>query len=282
MNNPNPSRITAAMWRLWEDTHAALGNVQLGGIWASKPGYHNARNNLGSGDYSVQKTADRDGPGDKSAALDITFPEAHSGNYARIKLVTKRLMEAARARDPRIYRGSTPVIREVIGNVAGRARAYDLYSRSESGRDNSHLWHIHLSITRRYIGDSSVLSGLVEIMTDTTAGGDDVIGLKKGDSGERVKDLQASLGYAGHPVTVDGDYGTKTATAVLAMRRAMGSTATDGDEITGYAAAQLRKAVARKEAREAAADVQGKPGPAGPPGTLPLDGVAAVVTFKAG
>lgn len=263
-SNPNPARITAATWRLWEETKSALGNVQLGGIWAVKPGYHNSRAGNYRDDYSVQKPADRDGPGDKSAALDVTFPEAHSGNYTRIKLVTKRLMEAARARDPRIYRDGVPVIREVIGNVSGRARAYDLYRRAESIRDSSHLWHIHLSITRRFVGDWSVLSGLVEIMADTTEGGDDVIGLKKGDSGERVKDLQASLGYAGHPVTVDGDYGTKTASALLAMRKAMGSTATDGDEVTGYAAAQLRKAVARAEARDAVRDI-----PAGPPAQLP-------------
>lgn len=280
-SNPNPARITSAMWRLWEDTHAALGNVQLGGIWASKPGYHNARANLPGSDYSVQKAADRDGPGDKSAAIDITFPEAHSGNYARIKLVTKRLMEAARARDPRIYRGSTPVIREVIGNVGGRARAYDLYSRSESGRDNSHLWHIHLSITRRYVGDSSVLSGLVEIMADTTQGGDDVVGLKKGDSGERVKLLQAKLGYAGFPVTVDGEYGAATAKAVLAMRKAMGSTADDGDSVTGYAAAQLDKALAQAQGGGKEGP-KGDPGEDGKDGVLPLGGVAAVVTFKAG
>ncbi|WP_052305064.1 peptidoglycan-binding domain-containing protein [Stackebrandtia nassauensis] len=74
-----------------------------------------------------------------------------------------------------------------------------------------------------------------------------MIGLRKGDSGERVKGLQAVLERAGFKVTVDGDYGPKTAAALLACRKSMGSTADDGNSVTGYAYAQLLTALARKQ-----------------------------------
>lgn len=74
-----------------------------------------------------------------------------------------------------------------------------------------------------------------------------MIGLKRGDSGDRVKGLQGTLQYAGYdPGTVDGDYGPKTAAAVLKMRKAEGSSVSDGDNFTGWAYAQLMRALAKK------------------------------------
>ena len=78
-------------------------------------------------------------------------------------------------------------------------------------------------------------------------GEDDMLGLKQGDKGERVKLLQAMLKYAGHePVGgQDGDYGPQTAKSVLAVRKSVGSTATSGKEVNYWAAAQIHRAVAR-------------------------------------
>lgn len=180
-SNPNPARIAAATWRLWEESAKAIGSVALGGIYANKPGYHQTRNGNWSGDYSVQYAADRRGPADKAAGLDLTFGDAQAGNYTRIAKYTKRLVDAAKARDPRIYRGGTPVIREVIGRIDGRARAYDLYTRRFYDRDASHNWHIHLSLTRQYVDDWSVLAGLVSILKG------DTVALTK-------KDVQTILG----------------------------------------------------------------------------------------
>lgn len=164
-NNPDPGHITDEMWKLWETCAAAIDDVQLGGIYADKPGYHNTRAANDSGDYSVEKPADKKGPDDKAAALDLTFPEAHSGNYERIQKYTKRVVDAAEARDERMYKGDTPVIREIIGNFNGDAKAYDLYARETDSRDDSHLWHIHLSVTRQFVDDGDVLAGLAEVIT---------------------------------------------------------------------------------------------------------------------
>ncbi|PSK90920.1 putative peptidoglycan binding protein [Murinocardiopsis flavida] len=76
---------------------------------------------------------------------------------------------------------------------------------------------------------------------------DDMVGLRKGDSGERVKYLQVVLADAGFsPGEVDGDYGASTAAAVLAARKSRGSKETSGDKITGWAAAQIMAAHAVK------------------------------------
>lgn len=74
-----------------------------------------------------------------------------------------------------------------------------------------------------------------------------MIGLRKGDSGERVKGLQAVLGRAGFHTEVDGEYGSKTAAAVLKCRKSMGSDAKNGNKIDGYGYAQLLSALVKKQ-----------------------------------
>ncbi|GAB3209828.1 hypothetical protein GCM10027294_25770 [Marinactinospora endophytica] len=72
--------------------------------------------------------------------------------------------------------------------------------------------------------------------------GADMVGLKEGDKGERVKLLQELLRAGGHdlgPAGIDGHYGPATSKAVLAARRAEGSKQHFGDEITGAAAKQI-------------------------------------------
>ena len=71
---------------------------------------------------------------------------------------------------------------------------------------------------------------------------DDMVGLKEGDSGERVKFLQELLVKGGHKVGatgIDGQYGPATSKAVLAARRAEGSKQNFGDRVTGAAAKQI-------------------------------------------
>lgn len=100
-----------------------------------------------------------------------------------------------------------------------------------------------------------------------------MLGLRKGDTGTEVKLLQVMLhhsGFSPEPGTpdhgIDGIYGTMTASAVLRMRKSLGSTATSGDVITTDAYEQLFRAHALNNAAPPVAGPKGDPGPAGPKG----------------
>ncbi|MBV2364253.1 peptidoglycan recognition protein family protein [Streptomonospora nanhaiensis] len=83
-------------------------------------------------------------------------------------------------------------------------------------------------------------------------GEDDMVGLRKGDKGERVKYLQVILMKAGFDLPkygADGHYGDETEKAVLAARKSQGSKQGFGDRITGWAAAQIMTAYVQKIAK---------------------------------
>lgn len=255
MANPNPSRITDEMWWMWTQARSFIPGVRLGGIWASKPGYHNTVSANSSSNYSVRLSLDRTSPRDKARALDLTMSDAAMRKY------TQRLLDAAARRDPRL-RG----VREFYGTVNGRT-VVGRIKDSEAGAwrsstsDTSHLWHIHISIFTAYCDNQTALADVMSVLSGgTTSEGDDpMLGLKKGDSGKQVTALQAVLTRAGFTVAKDGDYGAKTAAALLALRKSEGSAATDGNEVTPDAYAQLLSALAAHQAG-------GKEGPKGDPG----------------
>lgn len=161
--NPSPAVISNPLWRLWTEFDALERTVLLGGIYAAKRGYHNSRlNNERNwpGDYSIRLRLDRLGPADKASALDLTM------STAAMKRYTTRLDRAAKARDRRLFRDGQPVLREFIGTKDGRrVYCYDLAARQEDWtRDASHLWHIHLSLHRKFVDSWPALAGILDVL----------------------------------------------------------------------------------------------------------------------
>jgi len=166
-----------------------------------------------------------------------------------------------------------PALKYVIFNrrIASRGGGWRTYAGS-----NPHTTHVHVSVG---VGPDGRSTGPYDNTSPWgvagAAGGEGtVIGLKRGDRGERVKALQATLRYAGFADIVgevDGIYGPATAAGVLAARRSVGSSVSSGDEVTGYAWAQIMRALARAEGGGKPGPPgpkgdRGEPGPAGPPG----------------
>lgn len=184
-------------------------------------------------------------------AFDATHDPAHGADMARIS-------EHIRKNPP--LAAKYVIFNRRIAERDGAWRWEQYFGK------NPHTKHMHVSVGRGPDGRSTGPYDDTSpwgISSGASTGDDDVIGLKQGDSGERVKGLQATLGRAGFPVEVDGDYGPATAAALLKMRKAMGSSATDGDSVTGFAYAQLMDALAKKrsmmEAAKLVEDVQQGP-----------------------
>ena len=268
MSNPNPSRITAAMWRVWTEAKTIISGVLLGGIYANKPHYHSSvEQNLANWpwSYSVKFPLDlQRGPRDKARAIDLTMSNAN------MKLYTARLVAAADGNDPRM-KG----VREFYGTVdgktvVGRIRDNDTGPYRKTTSDTSHLWHIHGGCWAAFCDLWLVLSGFISVLKGEPLSRwqerrrSPLLGLKKGDQGQEVEALQTMLHSAGFAAVVgdvDGDYGDKTAAGVLAARKSVGSDATNGDSVTAWAFAQIHTALAKRHAGE-----DGDPGPRGPAG----------------
>lgn len=150
---------------LWPGLHALEPHTQLGGILARKPGYHNSRDHLPNTDYSVREfLEDRYGPVNLGSAIDWTFPDAQAGNYATINKYSNRLMNAGKLFDPR-----TAVMREFFGNTDTdhTVEGWDFSKRVPTSSDSSHLWHIHISIHRKYINDGAAMKAILDILAGT-------------------------------------------------------------------------------------------------------------------
>ena len=224
--NPNPSRITDAMWRLWLALKALEPSTQLGGIYARKPGYHNTRDGNSSGDYSVRDPQDRRGPSDKAAAIDWTFPSAQRGDYRLIARYMSRVIASGKDRHDERLNGW----REVYGQADndGHVEGWDCRYLREVTSDPSHRWHIHFSESREHANSWPNKDALLSVLkgeplaawrarTNGTpkpppapASGTMCKGklrpvLRRGSKGEHVRFLQAMIG-----AKVDGDYGPAT------------------------------------------------------------------------
>lgn len=164
--NPNPTRISAEMWRFWEEFKKIEPTVKLGGIYANKPGYHNTRDALSWADYSCKLPEDRKGPGDKASAIDLTFPDAQAGDFKTIRKYSTRLLNSGK--DLKDSRGN--YLREFYGNVDGNqiVDGWDYHYVGPASSDSSHLWHIHLSFLRCNINNRVGYDAVLSILRGET------------------------------------------------------------------------------------------------------------------
>lgn len=279
--NPNTTRISDPCWRLWEETAADTPGIRLGGIWANKRCYHNGvDDNLRNwpGSYCVRLALDLVNFNRKFArAIDWTMSDAE------MRKRTNRLR--ASALDPDDNR--LLAMREFIG-TRDSDNVYCLIKDDEDGpwrfdgsRDSSHLWHVHGSIFTKYINDWSALEGILSVWIGETlaqyearkSGGSGIMLPKKGDGKandqfEVVRYWQRrllKLGYELPEFGADGEYGDEMQAAVTASRNHYGYRNPGLEEITGWHAEQLDDDLAKLRAEQAAAKVEGKPGPAPTP-----------------
>lgn len=114
-----------------------------------------------------------------------------------------------------------------------------------------------ITIKRYALSAANGYANLAYPSSGTRTNGDDpVIGLKKGDKGEAVTALQVLITYAGQGKAlgksgIDGEYGDSTAEALRLVRKSVGSDAGKGygDDVTGWAYAQLMVAVMRAQSK---------------------------------
>lgn len=280
--NPNPARITAEMWRFTQACVALEPNDSVNaGVYGDKPGYHNTRNGLIAdglrNDYSIQSAADKDGPGDKAAAFDWTFRSAQGGNYAKISKYGARVLQAYRDFDPRLHGW-----REFLGqtDTDNPPEGLDFPGHFTRVPDDTHRWHIHFSIQRRYVSEWYVYANMLSILQGK--GHSDMLGLRQGDESAEVEYLQYMLTNSGFPVEVDGKYGASTSAALLDLRKSLNSVATSGAVVTAAALEQIHRAHAKKQAIPGPEGPQGKQGIPGPPGPAPGTPLVITGTLVAG
>lgn len=277
--NPNPSRITDAVWQCWTGSQAVIPGVRYGGSYVRKRCYHGTRDDNRASwpdAYCIKLSLDLQGPSDKTAALDLTMSDAE------MRKRTGYLRDAAAANDPRLG-----ALREFYGTVNGSM----VFGRTKSSRtgawrsstaDSSHLWHIHISFFRACVTSWAELAPVVSVLAGQSLAawranpsvpigqiGVTSMFCKLGDQNPNVGALEIQLKYLGHyDGEIDNVYGPKVSAGVLAMRKSTGSGVTNGDDFDRWAYAQLQIAMAKKfgTGQPGPAGVQGPPGPAGPKG----------------
>lgn len=142
----------------WEDV---FGSAVLSGIVGDlahkvRGGYHISRQDQPSNNYSVTRTDDKYGPGDRAAAIDMTM------NTSDMKKCHTRLRGfwQNRSRDPRMK-----YINAWNGwDGQGDAGRYDVVTGKVSTATSDHKWHIHLEIRRRYVNDMNAMRAILSML----------------------------------------------------------------------------------------------------------------------
>lgn len=207
-------------------------------------GYHRARNVLPGGDYSVQLPTDHRGDGDAASALDIKY----SAKW--MKIVTQRLMDSAKDQnDPRLN-----CVREFFGTVNGSTVAgWDTYYGTPATSDDSHLWHVHISVLRQYNNDKTKLADILSVIK----GDDDMPSVKDMWTGYKIEKQDPKSGtqsamtpasYLSYMHEYDKQQNKKLDTLI---GLATAGTGADPTAIAAAMAVELKKSEARERAERA-------------------------------
>lgn len=152
----------AALVALGKKCARELPTCRFSGVLGDRShtyGYHRGRSVLPWNDYSVKLPLDRQGPSGAASAIDLSFSTAY------MKIMTKRLK--ASALDPNDNR--LECVREFYGTLDGK-RVYGLIKDSKTGvwsqatSDDSHLWHIHISLFRLFCSNSAEAQKIFDVL----------------------------------------------------------------------------------------------------------------------
>lgn len=133
-------------------------------------GYHVGRKFNPPDNYSVVRPDDQYGPGDASAAIDMTL------SAANMITCTRRLINGyTNVADPR--RKYINAFNGWLG--AGDATRYDFYARKKQVASADHKWHVHLEVRRKYVNSAVMLKAVLSLLR-----------------GETVAQYMASIGVA--------------------------------------------------------------------------------------
>lgn len=223
-SNPNPSRITDESWGFMERVLTLSSQMENSGIYANKPGFHNTRAANSSGNYSVQGVRNQRGPSDKAAAYDISFKNAHNGDYSTIAAFSQRLYVAGQNSDPRMKGWY-----EFFGNTDwdSYVEGWCFAKHSSTTSDSSHLWHIHLSELREMLKCWINKDACWSTMAGESLGAWKTrlgfpaqycgVNLLRDTWGAAVSLVQKRLG-----VSDDGEFGPNTENAVKSFQKSKG------------------------------------------------------------
>jgi hypothetical protein len=154
---PSAIRWLASAW-----TRAIRGS-KCSGICGDRAhrargGFHISREDQPGSNYSVQGASNRKGRSDYASALDMNMPRL------QMQAVTKRVLDAARKRDPRLVKYVHAFNGTVDGRKAIRIEMKGGHTRVVSASED-HTWHTHLEIYREFANDKRAMQSILSVVT---------------------------------------------------------------------------------------------------------------------
>lgn len=131
----------------------------------AKGGYHISRQDQPKTNYSVIRADDKpgNGPDDAAAAIDMTYSRTEDliACYSRLTAVWKNRATHPAARYINAFNG---------WDGKGSAGRKDMVTGGWTWSDDTHKWHIHLEIRRKYVEDMNAMRIILAALTGTGEG----------------------------------------------------------------------------------------------------------------